>query len=87
MKCNERMPVIDERTWRTPLPVLVLCELGVIPAYARTYTTIGSEKKVGFMASLTLGNARGKHPESLYSSEVLTQVTMWREMPAAPEAE
>jgi NTP pyrophosphatase (non-canonical NTP hydrolase) len=85
VKCSERMPVIDKRTWRTPLPVLVSCELGVIPAYARTYTTIGGERKVGFMASLTLGNARGKHPESLYSSEVLTQVTMWREMPAAPE--
>jgi len=84
VKCSDRMPVIGENCWRTPLPVLVMCELGIIPAYARTYTTLSGEKKVGFAASLVFGNNDGDQPESLYSSEILTQATMWREMPAGP---
>ncbi|CAI6214478.1 DUF551 domain-containing protein [Escherichia coli] len=33
ISCSERMPVIGELNWRTSFPLLVTCEIGVIPAY------------------------------------------------------
>ena len=51
IKCSERIPVIGELNWRTSFPLLVACEIGVIPAYYG-FVNINGDKHYGFMEVL-----------------------------------
>lgn len=82
VKCSERMPELVEGIWRTPLPVLVNCELGAIPAYYG-FKHNGSEKVYGFMESLAFGDARGDRPDE-DENGFITHATEWMPMPSPP---
>ncbi|MEL5431686.1 DUF551 domain-containing protein [Serratia nevei] len=81
--CSERLPEIGERDWRTALPVLVKCEIGVIPAYYG-FTYHEGEQHFGFMESVKFGDASGSSPEQ-YENRLMMHVTHWMPLPAAPE--
>ena len=83
IKCSDRMPEIREGRWRTPLPVLVNCELGVIPAYYALQYYNGGEKVYGFMESLSFGNDLSDMPEEDMAG-LMTRVTEWMPMPSPP---
>ncbi|MCG5374458.1 DUF551 domain-containing protein [Serratia marcescens] len=81
--CSERMPEVGERDWRTALPVLVKCEIGVIPAYYG-FTYHEGEQCFGFMESIKFGDASGSGPEQ-HENRLMMHVTHWMPLPAAPE--
>ncbi|MDI3445967.1 DUF551 domain-containing protein [Serratia marcescens] len=81
--CSERLPEIGERDWRTALPVLVKCEIGVIPAYYG-FTYHEGEQHFGFMESVKFGDASGSSPEQ-YENRLMMHVTHWMPLPVAPE--
>lgn len=81
--CTERMPEVGERDWRTALPVLVKCEIGVIPAYYG-FTYHEGEQCFGFMESIKFGDASGYSPEQ-HENRLMMHVTHWMPLPAAPE--
>lgn len=81
--CSERMPEVGEHDWRTALPVLVKCEIGVIPAYYG-FTYHEGEQCFGFMESIKFGDATGSGPEQ-HENRLMVHVTHWMPLPAAPE--
>lgn len=81
--CSERMPAVGEHDWRTALPVLVKCEIGVIPAYYG-FTYHEGEQCFGFMESIKFGDATGSGPEQ-YENRLMMHVTHWMPLPIAPE--
>nr|EJC0202552.1 DUF551 domain-containing protein [Serratia marcescens] len=81
--CSERMPEVGEHDWRTALPVLVKCEIGVIPAYYG-FTYHEGEQCFGFMESIKFGDATGSGPEQ-HENRLMVHVTYWMPLPAAPE--
>lgn len=81
--CSERMPEVGERDWRTALPVLVKCEIGVIPAYYG-FTYHEGEQCFGFMESIKFGDGSGSGPEQ-HENRLMMHVTHWMPLPAAPE--
>ncbi|MCW7609084.1 DUF551 domain-containing protein [Serratia bockelmannii] len=83
ISCSERMPEVGERDWRTALPVLVKCEIGVIPAYYG-FTYHEGEQCFGFMESVKFGDASGSGPEQ-HENRLMMHVTHWMPLPAAPE--
>lgn len=84
IKCSEKLPVIDEHSWRTDFPVLVQCEIGVVPAYYG-YSWHEGEKHFGFLESLRYGNGEGHSPAEL-SSKLMANVTHWQFMPLPVES-
>lgn len=83
--CSERLPEIGEHDWRTAFPMLVNCEIGVIPAYYG-FTYHEGEQCYGFLESLKFGDASGDRPEQ-YESKLMRHVTHWMPLPAAPKTE
>lgn len=81
--CSERMPEVGERDWRTALPVLVKCEIGVIPAYYG-FTYHEGEQCFGFMESIKFGDGSVSGPEQ-HENRLMMHVTHWMPLPAAPE--
>lgn len=81
--CSEQMPEVGERDWRTALPVLVKCEIGVIPAYYG-FTYHEGEQCFGFMESVKFGDASGSGPEQ-HENRLMMHVTHWMPLPAAPD--
>lgn len=82
---DDSLPKIGQNCWRTALPVLVNCEMGVIPAYAISYTNSGGIRRVGFSASLKYGNNEGDMPEFDFAAEVMRHVTHWQPLPEPPQ--
>lgn len=81
--CSEQMPAVGEHDWRTALPVLVKCEIGVIPAYYG-FTYHEGEQCFGFMESVKFGDASGSGPEQ-HENRLMMHVTHWMPLPPAPE--
>jgi len=82
IKCSDRMPEVGERDWRTALPVLVKCEIGVIPAYYG-FTYHEGEQCFGFMESIKFGDATGSGPEQ-HENRLMMHVTHWMPLPEPP---
>lgn len=82
ISCSERMPVIGELNWRTSFPLLVTCEIGVIPAYYG-FVRVNGNKHYGFMESLKYGDDSGNHPQT-NEYELISNVTHWMPLPEPP---
>ncbi|EOL8940775.1 DUF551 domain-containing protein [Cronobacter dublinensis] len=82
IKCSDRMPEIGANEWRTPLPVIVSCGIGAVPAYYG-FTWNEGEKYYGFMESLRYGNDRGECPDE-DECRLIKNVTHWMPLPAPP---
>lgn len=82
VKCSERMPVIESHKWRTDMPLLISCEVGVIPAY---YVEVGRADGIlyGFKESFRFGDNDGTKPKE-DSNGFIKNVTHWMPLPAAP---
>ncbi|HCN5029809.1 TPA: ead/Ea22-like family protein [Escherichia coli] len=85
ISCSDRMPVIGEINWRTSFPLLVTCEIGVIPAYYG-FVRVNGNKHYGFMESLKYGDDSGNHPQT-NEYDLISNVTHWMPLPAAPQQE
>ncbi|EGU9003428.1 DUF551 domain-containing protein [Salmonella enterica] len=83
ISCSERMPVIGELNWRTSFPLLVTCEIGVIPAYYG-FVRVNGNKHYGFMESLKYGNDSGNHPQT-NEYDLISNVTHWMPLPEPPQ--
>ncbi|EBW3291422.1 DUF551 domain-containing protein [Salmonella enterica subsp. enterica serovar Bijlmer] len=83
ISCSERMPVIGELNWRTSFPLLITCEIGVIPAYYG-FVSVNGNKHYGFMESLKYGDDSGNHPQT-NEYGLISNVTHWMSLPAAPQ--
>ncbi|HCQ4633239.1 TPA: DUF551 domain-containing protein [Escherichia coli] len=83
ISCSERMPVIGELNWRTSFPLLVTCEIGVIPAYYG-FVRINGNKHYGFMESLKYGDDSGNHPQT-NEYDLISNVTHWMPLPEPPQ--
>lgn len=83
ISCSERMPVIGELNWRTSFPLLVACEIGVIPAYYG-FVRVNGNKHYGFMESLKYGDDSGGHPQT-NEYGLISNVTHWMPLPEPPE--
>ena len=83
IKCSDRLPEIEESSWRTPLPVLVACELGVIPAYFG-FSWHEGVKHFGFLESLRYGDNNGNSPE-VHSNTLMVNISHWMPMPDHPK--
>ncbi|HDP6541802.1 TPA: DUF551 domain-containing protein [Escherichia coli] len=79
ISCSERMPVIGELNWRTSFPLLVTCEIGVIPAYYG-FVRVNGNKHYGFMESLKYGDDSGNHPQT-NEYDLISNVTHWMPLP------
>ncbi|EOW1599853.1 ead/Ea22-like family protein [Escherichia coli] len=75
ISCSERMPVIGELNWRTSFPLLVTCEIGVIPAYYG-FVSVNGDRHYGFMESLKYGDDNGNHPQN-NEYGLISNVTHW----------
>lgn len=82
IKCRDRMPEVGANNWRTPFPVLVNCEMGVLPAYYGFVWHEG-EKNFGFMESLRYGNDQGDKPGA-HMNGLMSGVTHWMLLPDPP---
>ncbi|ECD5005988.1 DUF550 domain-containing protein [Salmonella enterica subsp. enterica serovar Curacao] len=82
ISCSERMPVIGELNWRTSFPLLITCEIGVIPAYYG-FVRVNGNKHYGFMESLKYGDDRGDHPQN-NEYGLISNVTHWMPLPEPP---
>ncbi|MDN2465483.1 ead/Ea22-like family protein [Escherichia coli] len=82
ISCSERMPVIGELNWRTSFPLLVTCEIGVIPAYYG-FVRVNGNKHYGFMESLKYGDDSGYHPQT-NEYDLISNVTHWMPLPEPP---
>lgn len=82
ISCSERMPVIGELNWRTGFPLLVTCEIGVIPAYYG-FVRVNGNKHYGFMESLKYGDDSGNHPQT-NEYDLISNVTHWMPLPEPP---
>lgn len=83
ISCSERMPVIGELNWRTSFPLLVTCEIGVIPAYYG-FVSVNGGKHYGFMESFKYGDDRGGHPQT-NEYGLISNVTHWMPLPEPPQ--
>ncbi|HGW6586145.1 TPA: DUF551 domain-containing protein [Escherichia coli] len=83
ISCSERMPVIGELNWRTSFPLLVTCEIGVIPAYYG-FVSVNGGKHYGFMESLKYGDDSGGHPQT-NEYGLISNVTHWMSLPEPPQ--
>lgn len=83
ISCSERMPVIGEINWRTSVPLLVTCEIGVIPAYYG-FVRVNGNKHYGFMESLKYGDDSGNHPQT-NEYDMISNVTHWMPLPEPPQ--
>ncbi|EDI7198379.1 hypothetical protein AHY74_04300 [Salmonella enterica subsp. enterica serovar Newport] len=83
ISCSERMPVIGELNWRTSLPLLITCEIGVIPAYYG-FVSVNGNKHYGFMESLKYGDDSGNHPQT-NEYDLISNVTHWIPLPEPPQ--
>lgn len=79
ISCSERMPVIGELNWRTSFPLLVTCEIGVIPAYYG-FVSVNGNRHYGFMESLKYGDDNGNHPQT-NEYGLISNVTHWMPLP------
>ncbi len=82
VSCSERMPVIGELNWRTSFPLLVTCEIGVIPAYYG-FVSVNGDRHYGFMESLKYGDDNGNHPQT-NEYGLISNVTHWMPLPEPP---
>jgi hypothetical protein len=83
ISCSERMPVIGELNWRTSFPLLITCEIGVIPAYYG-FVSVNGNKHYGFMESLKYGDDNGNHPQT-NEYGLISNVTHWMPLPEPPQ--
>ncbi|HDZ4023821.1 TPA: ead/Ea22-like family protein [Escherichia coli] len=83
ISCSERMPVIGELNWRTGFPLLITCEIGVIPAYYG-FVSVNGDKHYGFMESFKYGDDRGGHPQT-NEYGLISNVTHWMPLPEPPQ--
>ncbi len=83
ISCSDRMPVIGEINWRTSFPLLVTCEIGVIPAYYG-FVRVNGNKHYGFMESLKYGDDSGNHPQT-NEYDLISNVTHWMPLPEPPQ--
>ncbi len=83
ISCSERMPVIGELNWRTGFPLLITCEIGVIPAYYG-FASVNGDKHYGFMESFKYGDDRGGHPKT-NEYGLIINVTHWMPLPEPPQ--
>ncbi|MEK8902014.1 ead/Ea22-like family protein [Escherichia coli] len=83
ISCSERMPVIGELNWRTSFPLLVTCEIGIIPAYYG-FVRVNGNKHYGFMESLKYGDDSGNHPQT-NEYDLISNVTHWMPLPEPPQ--
>lgn len=79
ISCSEQMPVIGELNWRTSFPLLVTCEIGVIPAYYG-FVSVNGDRHYGFMESLKYGDDNGNHPQT-NEYGLISNVTHWMPLP------
>ncbi|HAW1742759.1 TPA: DUF551 domain-containing protein [Escherichia coli] len=82
ISCSERMPVIGELNWRTSFPLLITCEIGVIPAYYG-FVSVNGDRHYGFMESLKYGDDSGNHPQT-NEYGLISNVTHWMPLPEPP---
>lgn len=85
ISCSEQMPVIGELNWRTSFPLLVTCEIGVIPAYYG-FVSVNGDRHYGFMESLKYGDDNGNHPQT-NEYGLISNVTHWMPLPEPPMEE
>ncbi|HGY8809669.1 ead/Ea22-like family protein [Escherichia coli] len=83
ISCSEQMPVIGELNWRTSFPLLVTCEIGVIPAYYG-FVSVNGDRHYGFMESLKYGDDNGNHPQT-NEYGLISNVTHWMPLPEPPQ--
>ncbi|EHC5783027.1 DUF551 domain-containing protein [Escherichia coli] len=83
ISCSERMPVIGELNWRTSFPLLITCEIGVIPAYYG-FVSVNGDRHYGFMESLKYGDDSGGHPQT-NEYGLISNVTHWMQLPEPPQ--
>lgn len=83
ISCSERMPVIGELNWRTGFPLLITCEIGVIPAYYG-FVSVNGDKHYGFMESFKYGDDSGGHPKT-NEYGLISNVTHWMPLPEPPQ--
>ena len=83
ISCSDRMPEIGELNWRTGFPLLVTCEIGVIPAYYG-FVSVNGNKHYGFMESLKYGDDNGNHPQT-NEYGLISNVTHWMPLPEPPQ--
>lgn len=83
ISCSEPMPVIGELNWRTSFPLLVTCEIGVIPAYYG-FVSVNGDRHYGFMESLKYGDDNGNHPQT-NEYGLISNVTHWMPLPEPPQ--
>ncbi|EJD0061686.1 DUF551 domain-containing protein [Escherichia coli] len=83
ISCSDRMPVIGELNWRTSFPLLVTCEIGVIPAYYG-FVRVNGNKHYGFMESLKYGDDSGNHPQT-NEYDLISNATHWMPLPEPPQ--
>ncbi|HIA5182891.1 TPA: DUF551 domain-containing protein [Salmonella enterica] len=83
ISCSERMPIIGELNWRTSFPLLITCEIGVIPAYYG-FVRVNGNKHYGFMESLKYGDDSGNHHQT-NEYDLISNVTHWMPLPEPPQ--
>ena len=83
ISCSERMPVIGELNWRTSFPLLITCEIGVIPAYYG-FVSVNGDRHYGFMESLKYGDDSGNHPQT-NEYDLISNVSHWMPLPEPPQ--
>ena len=83
ISCSEQMPVIGELNWRTGFPLLITCEIGVIPAYYG-FVSVNGDRHYGFMESLKYGDDSGNHPQT-NEYGLISNVTHWMPLPEPPQ--
>ena len=83
ISCSERMPEIGELNWRTGFPLLVTCEIGVIPANYG-FVSVNGGKHYGFMESFKYGDDRGGHPQT-NEYGLISNATHWMPLPEPPQ--
>ncbi|EFN8030798.1 DUF551 domain-containing protein [Escherichia coli] len=82
ISCSEQMPEIGELNWRTSFPLLITCEIGVIPAYYG-FVSVNGDRHYGFMESLKYGDDSGGHPQT-NEYGLISNVTHWMPLPEPP---
>ena len=82
ISCSEQMPEIGELNWRTSFPLLITCEIGVIPAYYG-FVSVNGDRHYGFMESLKYGDDSGNHPQT-NEYGLISNVTHWMPLPEPP---